>query len=198
VRIGLFGGTFDPPHVGHLLAASDAFEALTLDRLVFVPNAVQPLKTAATGATASDRLEMVRLLCQGDPRFDVDALEITRRGLSFTVDTLREYRTRFPDAALFLLIGADVVPTLPSWREPTEIQRLADVVVMVRGDSLPEAAPVAGRWLRTRRVDVSSTEIRERVKRRSSVRGFVPSEVARYMIEHELYVHGSLPEQAND
>ena len=114
VRLGLFGGTFDPPHIGHILVASDAFERLSLDRLVFVPNAVQPLKAGRPTAGAADRLEMVRLVCQGDARFDVDAIEVDRGGLSFTVDTLRAYRERHPDAALFLLVGEDAARTLPS------------------------------------------------------------------------------------
>lgn len=189
MRIGLFGGTFDPPHVGHLLAASDAFEALELDRLVFIPNAVQPLKAGQSGgviAPAPDRLEMVRRLCHGDARFTCDSIEVDRGGLSFTIDTLRAYRAQFPDAALFLLIGEDVVESLPSWRESHELFKLAALIVLTRGEADPEAG---WQWRRVnaRRVDVSSTEIRARVRAGQSLAGFVPERVAAYITERGLY-----------
>jgi nicotinate-nucleotide adenylyltransferase len=183
VRLGLFGGTFDPPHIGHMLVASDAFDQLSLDRLVFVPNAVQPLKTGPT-ASPADRLEMVRLTCQGDARFDVDAIEVDRGGLSFTADTLRAYRERHPDAALFLLVGEDAARTLPSWREPAAILELAELIVLTRGEG---ADGSSGRRLHTRRIDISATEIRDRVRAGRSIRGFVTDEVARYIGQHRLY-----------
>jgi nicotinate-nucleotide adenylyltransferase len=187
VRLGLFGGTFDPPHVGHLLAASDAFEALQLDRLVFVPNAVQPLKAGRTGgaiAPAPDRLEMVRRLCHGDARFLCDSIEVDRGGLSFTVETLRAYRSRFPEAALILLIGEDVVDSLPSWRESAAVLELAELVVLTRG-AAPATGP--GRRVPTRRIDVSSTEIRARARAGLSLTGFMPDQVAAYITERGLY-----------
>jgi len=98
VRLGIFGGTFDPPHVGHLLAASDAIEHLALDRLVFVPVATQPLKASRTTAPAADRLAMVRLTAGDDPRLETDSVELDRDGLSYTVDTLREFARRAPSA----------------------------------------------------------------------------------------------------
>lgn len=191
VRIGIFGGTFDPPHVGHLLAASDACDRLALDKLVFVPNAQQPLKPNAPMAGAEDRLEMVRRLTAGDARFEVDATEVRRGGLSFTVETLRQYRAREPGAALFLLIGEDVVETLPAWREIDEIRALADIVVLTR--SAPDAAVPAGdvHRLPTRRVDVSSTEVRSRVAQGRPVTGFVPPAVAAYIEEQRLYRAGA-------
>ena len=107
MRRGLFGGTFDPPHVGHLIVASDAFEALALDRLSFVPAAQQPLKSAGGRASAADRLAMVRAMLGEDARFDVDAIEIERGGLSFTVDTLETLAARCPTDERFLILGAD-------------------------------------------------------------------------------------------
>jgi nicotinate-nucleotide adenylyltransferase len=189
VRLGLFGGTFDPPHVGHLLVASDAFETLALDRLVFIPNAMQPLKAGSGSASAADRLEMVRLTCQGDARFDVDAIEVDRGGLSFTVETLRDYRGRHPDAALFLLVGEDAARTLPSWREPAVIPELAELIVLTRGEE-GTTGPTPGRRLQTRRVDISATEIRSRVRDGRSIRGWVRDEVARYIELHRLYTAG--------
>lgn len=187
MRLGLFGGTFDPPHIGHLLVASDACEQLGLDRLVFIPNAVQPLKRGRRPASPADRLAMVRLTCQGDARLAIDSIEVDRGGLSFTVDTLRAYRERHPDAALFLLVGEDAAQTLPSWREPAVILELAELVVMTRGE---ERGGPTGRRLHTRRVDISATEIRDRVRAGRSIRGWVRDEVAQYIEQHRLYTAG--------
>ena len=186
MRIGIFGGTFDPPHVGHLLAATDAFEALSLDRVVFVPAAGQPLKSAIV-ASPADRLAMVGALIGDDPRFTVDPIEIERGGLSFTVETLRALRERWKSdssLALVLLLGADAAATLPQWREPDEVMRLAEIVVLRRGGS---HTPAVGRAVDTRTIDVSSTEIRERVKAGRSIRGFVPEPVAAYIEGRRLY-----------
>ena len=187
MRIGIFGGTFDPPHVGHLLAASDAYEALNLDRVIWVPAAGQPLKSAIV-ASSADRLAMVQALIGDDPRFSVDPIEIERGGLSFTVETLRALRERWKsDAslALVLLLGADAAATLPQWREPAEVMRLAEVVVLRRGGETSTTA--AGRSIDSRRVDVSSTEIRARVSAGRSIRGFVPEPVAAYIEGRRLY-----------
>ncbi len=202
MRIGLFGGTFDPPHHGHLLAASDAFEALALDRLIWIPAAEQPLKQGMQSASAADRLAMVRLLVGDDARFAVDPIEIERAGLSYTVETVEALRGRFPGDELVLLLGTDVLATFARWREPRRIASLARVAILhravnggavekaavvgavraVTGDDLP--APVV---LDTRRVDVSSTEIRERARDGRSLHGYVPDAVARYVREHALY-----------
>lgn len=185
MRLGVLGGTFDPPHNGHLMVASEACTALRLDRVVFVPNARQPLKADAPGAGAPERLEMVRLLCQDDPRFVVDSIEIDRGGLSFTVDTLRAFREQFPGAALFLLMGDDVAATLPSWRESETVRTLAEVVVVTRTE-VPTASAGEHR-IATRRVDISSTDVRERVARGLSLKGFVPESVAEFIQARGLY-----------
>lgn len=192
MRIGIFGGTFDPPHVGHLLAASDACDALALDRVHFVPAARQPLKAGVESAPPEHRLAMVRALAGSDPRFEVDEVEIERGGLSYTVDTLRELRHRWRDdrtLALFLLLGADAAATLPKWRERDELAALAEIVVLTRhggAESLSLTSAVA-RFVVTRRVDVSSTEIRERVRAAKSIHGFVPEAVAAYIAAAGLY-----------
>ena len=188
MRIGLLGGSFDPPHVGHLLAASDAYEALHLDRLVFIPAAVQPLKVDRMAASSEQRLVMTKMLIGGDSRFDVDSMEIERGGLSYTVDTLAALRLRWPSAELFWLVGADIVPSFARWREPERIVELATVVVLQRtGDGDGASLPAGMRCLATRRVDVSSTEIRQRVMEGKSVRGFVPDAVAEYIAAERLY-----------
>ena len=186
MRLGVLGGTFDPPHIGHLLAGSDAFEALALDRLLFIPAAAHPFKGQRVGATPRQRLDMIALLIGDDTRFAVDATEIERPGLSYTVDTLADLARRYPDAERFFLIGEDLVDEVPTWRSPERIRELAEIVVMTRGEeSGSSAGPFRG--LRTRRVDVSSTEVRARARAGQSLRGFVPDAIAAYIRDAGLY-----------
>jgi nicotinate-nucleotide adenylyltransferase len=191
VRIGVFGGTFDPPHVGHLILASDAREALRLDTLVFVPAATQPFKVHTPPvASPQDRLEMVRLAVAGADDYSVDDTEIDRKGLSFTVDTLEQLSRKNQGAELFLLLGEDTLAGVDQWRSPGRIRELATLAVMRR--SGPEGSPVmpiaAGAIaVSTRRVDVSSTEIRERLRAGRSIKGFVPESVERFIEARGLY-----------
>jgi nicotinate-nucleotide adenylyltransferase len=214
VRLGIFGGTFDPPHVGHLLAASDAYEHLSLDGLVWVPAAVQPLKTRRETAAAGHRLAMVRLVTAGDSRFSADPVEVEREGLSYSVETLRGFAARYPTAHRFFLVGADVLSTFAEWREPREVLGLATLAVLTRRDegelgamatsvaasksAAADREPADGDALETelrrcavlvptRRIDVSSTEIRDRVRRGRSIHGFVTDAVAGYISSHGLY-----------
>jgi nicotinate-nucleotide adenylyltransferase len=192
VRLAIFGGSFDPPHVGHLLVAHDALDQLELDRVVLVPAATQPLKVGRAVASAEQRLSMIRLLVEGDDRFEVSTVELDRAGLSFTVDTLNHFAGQYPAAERFLLLGADVLATFSQWREPERILQLAQPVVLERqGDAAPAlpsgVAENALRRLATRRVDVSSTEIRERVRASKPIRGFVTDNVAAYIARTGLY-----------
>lgn len=193
MRLAIFGGSFDPPHVGHLLAADDACDQLSLDRLIFVPTATQPLKVGRAVANAEQRLAMVRLLVGGDPRLEVSPIEVERAGLSFTVDTLTHFAKLYPAAERFLLLGADVVGSFGQWKEPERIEQLATPVLLERQSDEGEEAPpgrqeeVAFTRLPTRRVDVSSTEIRERVRLGKSLRGFVTDDVAAYIASNGLY-----------
>lgn len=190
MRLGILGGTFDPPHLGHLLVAVDATERLTLDRLAFVPAAMQPLKADGSGASGEQRLAMVRLMVAGDPRFTVDPIEMERGGLSYSVETLASYAERFGAAERFFLVGADVLRTFDQWREPERVLGLATLVVLTRGDGSDRGdrpLPTGAVRLPGRRVDVSSTEIRGRVAAGRSLRGFVPEPVADYIATHGLY-----------
>lgn len=190
MRLGIFGGSFDPPHIGHLLAAVDAFEGLHLTRLVFVPAAIQPLKRDARAAPARHRLAMVRLLVGSDERFEVDATEIERAGVSYTVDTLETFAQRYATAERFFLVGEDAVAAFASWREPGRILELARLAILrrpaVAGERRPEL-PDGTIALETRLVDVSSTEIRERVRCGKSIHGFVPDSIAKYIETERLY-----------
>ncbi len=201
MRLGLFGGSFDPPHVGHVVVAQDALEALSLDRLLVVPAAQQPLKGADQTA-AVHRLAMVRACFDGMPNIDVDPVEITRGGLSYMVDTVEDVQRRWPDAQLHLLIGSDVVPTLPRWKDVDRLLGMVRLVVLYRdtGGAVPVQDEIGGRTvqaLATRRIDVSSTEIRARVRDGRSIRGFVPDSVATYIASTGLYRENSrVPERA--
>lgn len=195
MRLGIFGGSFDPPHVGHLLMAQDAIAALSLDRLLIVPAAQQPLKQQH--ASATDRLAMTQRCFGGIPAISVDPIEIERGGLSFMVDTVGTLQQRWPLTELYLLVGQDVLATFPRWREAERLRSMVQVVVMQR--TVAEAAagtdteqrhepgfPV--QHLALRQVDVSSTEIRARVRAGRSIRGFVTDAVAEYIASAGLYL----------
>ena len=180
MRIGIFGGTFDPPHVGHLIVASDACAALELD--------LPPHKQGRVEATAEQRLELLRAATAGDPRFDVDDIELRRSGASFTVDTLRELRERHPDAELFLLIGVDQMQKLASWREPHEVARLARLSVMTREGETPDPdSPFPHRLIPVTRIDLSSSDIRERIRAGQPVIYLLPDAVREKVGEWGLY-----------
>jgi nicotinate-nucleotide adenylyltransferase len=176
------------------LVASDAIDELALDRLVFVPTAIQPLKTGpkAIVAPAADRLAMTVLLAGDDPRMSADAVEIDRGGLSYTIDTLSTFAQRSTADERFLLLGADAWETFPRWREPEAVMRLATVVVLTRESGVGSRESGLGTRdsalvLSTRRVDVSSTEVRARVRAGLSIRGFVPDAVRAYIERTGLY-----------
>jgi nicotinate-nucleotide adenylyltransferase len=188
VRLGIYGGSFDPPHLGHLLPVLDAAEQLGLDGVRFVPAAIQPLKVGRASASPADRLAMTERLVQGIPGFSVEPAEIDRPGLSYTIDTLAGVSADVPGAELFLLLGADAYALFDQWRDPEGVLALATIVVLVRGDAAPAPRERPGvRVLQSRRVDISSTELRARVRDGRTIRGFVPDAVADYIAEHRLY-----------
>jgi nicotinate-nucleotide adenylyltransferase len=185
VRTGVFGGTFDPPHVGHLIAAADAFRELGLHRMLLVPAAEPPHKRGRAITPAPLRLEMVRAAIRGDDRFAADDLELRRAGPSYSADTLRELHERQPAGELFFLVGADQLRELPTWHRPEEVVRLARLVVLCReGTGLGERPPYPAREVAVTRVDVSATEVRRRAARGESIRYLVPEPV-RAIIERE-------------
>jgi nicotinate-nucleotide adenylyltransferase len=190
VRLGVLGGTFDPPHVGHLLAASDAFEALALDKLLYVPAKVPPFKSRTVQATADQRQQMLELTVGADRRFEASRIELDRDGLSFTVDTLEALAGETPGVSLFMLIGEDLATQIASWRDAARIAELATVVVLVRATLEARSAlesTLSMTRLATRRIEVSSTEIRERVKSGRSIHGFVTDAVAAFIDAAGLY-----------
>jgi nicotinate-nucleotide adenylyltransferase len=187
-RVGIFGGTFDPPHIGHLIVAQDAWAALRLDRVVFIPAAVPPHKSELPITPAEVRLEMLRAAVAGDPRFEVSDLELRRTGPSYTVDTLRALHEAEPDATLYFLLGVDQFREFHSWREPEEVARLARLVVLSRGGESVEVGGVPPhRRLEVTRVDLSATAIRARVAAGEPIRYLVPAAVEAVIEREGLY-----------
>lgn len=190
IKIGLFGGSFDPVHLGHLLVAQAAREELDLERLFFIPAAQSPFKPENHAAAGRERLRLLRLALAGQTWCEVDAQEIERGGVSYTVDTVRDYARKFPGAEVFYLIGADNVAKLPLWREASELARWAEFVVIPRPGQAEVCfpAPFRGRWLTGFRLGVSSSQIRARIKAGLPVDHLVPLMVAEALRNNPLYL----------
>lgn len=190
MKIGLFGGSFDPVHFGHLLVAQAAREELDLTRIYFILAAQSPFKPESQPAPAEERLRLLRLALAGDTAAEVDDQEIRRGGVSYTIDTARQYRMAFPDAELFYLIGADQAGQLPLWRDAAELARLVEFLVIPRpGEMAPQlAAPFRGRALRGFPFGVSSSEIRARCRAGMDIARLTPPAVAEAIKNNRLYL----------
>lgn len=184
-RLGIFGGTFDPVHVGHLAIARAALDAVPLDRVIFVPAVRSPLKDRGPFASPEDRLVMLREATVDEPRFEVSPVEIDRGVPSYTVDTLEALRTR---GELFLILGADAVNDFPRWHRPERIAELA-VIVFAARPGVPDPTP--GERVHpfdAPRLDISSRELRARAARGRSLRYLVPDPVWRHIEARKLYL----------
>jgi nicotinate-nucleotide adenylyltransferase len=188
-RIGLFGGSFDPVHLGHMLVAQAAREELNLDRLFFIPAAQSPFKPDSKPSSGADRLRLLRLALAGKTWCEIDAQELHRGGISYTIDTLRDYHRRFPEAEMYYLIGGDHVPTLPSWREASDLAGLAEFVVVPRPGQaeIPFPKPFHGPALKGFPLAVSSSQIRARVKAGQPIDHLVPAAVSEAIRTEGLY-----------
>ena len=200
MRVGILGGVFNPPHIGHLVCAQEAHEQLGLDRVLFVPVGEAPHRSVEEDPGAHVRAEMCERAAAKDDRFEVSRLEVERPGPSYTVDTVRAMGERSPDDSIVLIMGADQAETLPRWREPEEVLRLAVVAVAEREggrrDRVRDAVaelPGADRvgFFEMPRVDVSSTLVRRRTRLGRPVRYLVPDGVAEMIAELGLYRAGA-------
>jgi nicotinate-nucleotide adenylyltransferase len=198
MRLGIFGGTFDPVHWGHLVMAEQCREQCGLDQVWFLPAGLPPHKTGSAISSGKQRAEMLEFAIAGEPEFLVNRMELSRDGKTYTVDTLRQLHEERPDDELFFLIGGDSLNDLPSWREPRRIVELATVVAVNRGDRpLPEeqelfkhlGSQVASRvkLVTMPGMDLSSTDIRQRAREGKSIRYMVPRAVEAYIAEYNLY-----------
>jgi nicotinate-nucleotide adenylyltransferase len=196
VRVGIYGGVFNPPHHGHLVAAQEAHSQLGLDVVVWIPVGDAPHREIESDPGAEARFEMVEMATAADERFRVSRIEIERDGPSYTVDTLRELHEREPDSEFFLILGGDQALALPTWHEPEQVLELATPAVFDRGSSTRNAIGITiGRmvgadrvkFLEMPRIDISSTMVRRRAAAGKPIRYLVPDKVANYIGAQSLY-----------
>jgi nicotinate-nucleotide adenylyltransferase len=190
-KIGILGGTFDPIHMGHLVLAEQVKERLKLDGIIFIPCFKSPHKTRQKLSPAKDRLHMTRLALQDNPYFSVSDIELKRRGVSYTIDTLRELKKLHPGSEVYFLTGSDVVNELNTWRDPEKIYRLVRMVIAVRPgfDQIDSENRFVKKSIvvKITGLDISSTELRNRVKRGKSIKYLVPLKVEQYIRKKSLY-----------
>lgn len=188
MRIGILGGTFNPIHIGHLILAEDAIGKLMLDRVIFVPAYLPPHKEIEDGPRAADRLAMVRLAIEGNPRFEVSSIEIDARKKSYSIDTLKIFKGMYGDGAkLFFLTGSDSLKDLFSWKDVEEIFKISKFVVAHRPGYPVENVPKEVETVVITPIEVSSMDIRRRLNEKRSIRYLVPEPVRQYIIEKRLY-----------
>lgn len=191
MKIGFLGGSFDPVHFGHLIAAQDAYEQYQLDRLILMPAAQAPLKPNDVQSSADDRLTMVRRAVEWDHRFEVSDYELKKGGISYTIDSARHFRRLFPHDDLYWIIGGDQLPKMHLWKEVAELAQLVEFIFLERPGHAVRATPAVP-GLKLHRcdghlVEISSTELRERVRRGLSLDYFVPHKAIVHIEEKSLY-----------
>lgn len=199
MRIGLFGGCFNPIHVGHFIAARDVLEAHKLDRVLWIPCRLPPHKEVSELAAAEHRAAMIELAIASEPRFALCRIELDREGPSYTIDTVRTLQARMPSDDLFFIIGADTLAEMASWRDIATLVQLCKFIPVARPGSpqrpaanslgLPRAVAeqMLARWTEIHLIGIDSSEIRRRLAAGQSVRYLVPDPVERYLRDHRLY-----------
>lgn len=190
-RIGLFGGTFDPPHMGHLIVAAHVREDLRLDRIIFMPAMTPPHKQDRVVTSGPERLIMVQRAIAGDPHFEASDIELRRGGVSYTIDTVRELLLERPGAELTVLIGMDNLADFGTWRDPSDIMKLATVAVMTRPGYVPgeSGAPFLPQMslCEVPHIGIAARDIRQRVAAGKTIRYLVPDDVAAFIHARRLY-----------
>jgi len=188
-KVGIFGGTFDPIHLGHLITAQSVREIRKLEKIIFIPAFISPHKSDARTSSAEDRLNMVKLAIDGIPFFDYSDMEIKKGGVSFTVDTLRELKNNYTEVEF--IIGYDNIFEFHTWKDPDEIMKLAKILVLKRKSSHPpqfkDEYYHQAVFVQTRGIEISATDLRERVKKGLPINFLVPPNVLEYIHKHNLY-----------
>ncbi|HQQ06656.1 MAG TPA: nicotinate-nucleotide adenylyltransferase [Candidatus Omnitrophota bacterium] len=187
MRTGILGGTFNPVHIGHLILAEEIREKLRLDRVVFVPTYIPPHKASKNIAPAADRYAMIKAAIRANPCFDVSDVEIRRKGASYTIDTLRELKERYPRDEMYFITGSDLLNYLDKWKDLKHVIALVKFVVATRPGYPLEDIPSYIKTVAIRAVDVSAYEIRQCVKKGLSFRYLVPDPVFAYINKRKLY-----------
>ena len=189
MRIGILGGTFNPIHIGHLILAEEAYLKLKLDKLVFVPAFVPPHKDSAEIISAKDRLEMVRLAIEDNPAFEVSTFEIDSKKKSYSIDTLKEFRSVYgEDSQLCFITGSDSLKDLFSWKNINDIFKISKFIVANRPGYPIKEVPKEVDTVVITPIEVSSEDIRRRLKEARSIRYLVPEKVRKYILERKLYL----------
>jgi nicotinate-nucleotide adenylyltransferase len=187
-RIGLFGGTFDPPHLGHMLIAQEALQRFHLDEVWFIPVHSPPHKERKWLTSTSDRLEMLQLVTKDEPKFRVSTIEIEREGRSYTIDTVKRLKEEYPYQQFYFLIGGDMIDYLPKWERIDELMSLVTFIGVRRPGSVSESIySEQVEPLDVVQVDFSSTEIRDRARKGRPIRYMVPREIDAFIKERRLY-----------
>ncbi len=190
-KIGILGGTFDPIHMGHLVLAEQVKEKLKLNQVIFIPCFSPPHKRGRKLSPAKDRFRMTQLALEGNPCFSVSGIELKRKGLSYTIHTLRQLKNLYPDSKIYFLTGSDVLNEIYTWKDPEEIYKLVKMVIVIRPgfDSIDPENHFAKKSIivRITSIDVSSSQIREKVKKGQSIKYLVPFKVEEYIKKRKLY-----------
>lgn len=191
MNLGIFGGTFNPPHVGHLIVAESVREQVSLDKIIFIPSYISPHKHKGEEHSAVHRLEMIKRAIKGNSHFEVSAIEVENRETSYTVKTIEYMKVQHPNDELFLLIGMDNYLLLHQWKEPNRILELATLIVMNRDKFPTKINEIIGAkntlFVTVPNIGISSSEIRQRVAEGKSILGYVTSDVEQYIQFHSLY-----------
>jgi len=190
-KMGILGGTFDPPHFGHLVLAQELAEKLKLDKVLFIPSAVPPHKTGNNISSFKHRFDMTKRAISGNKLFSISDIELKREGPSYTVDTIKQLKRIYPQTQLFLLTGSDILEEILSWKDPQEIYELAKVVIGLRPgfDKIDQTNEFGKRSqiIEITSLDISSTSIRHKMEMGESIRYLVPTEVEHYIRHQKLY-----------
>ena len=190
-KIAILGGSFNPIHIGHLILANTVCEEFNLDKIIFVPCYIQPLKSNKDFASAEDRLAMIKLAIQNNPKFELSDIEIKRKGKSYTVDTLKYFKQKYDD--LYFVIGADNIKDFHRWKEPDTILKLAKLIVTNRGGiELKIPKRLRGKKIfvcKIPDIEISSTLIRNNIRSNKSIKYLVPEKVEKYIIKNKLYTN---------
>ncbi len=185
MKIGILGWTFNPPHIGHLILAQEVYQKLELDKILFIPTNIAPHKESHN-VLSRDRLKMVKLAVKEDKRFEVLDLELKRGGISYTIDTVKELKRKYPGAKFYLIVGSDLANDFPTWKYFSELKRTVKIVVAKRR-AFPLKKKDTFITLNIVQMGIASSYIRGLIKKRFSVKYLVPDSVAKYIEKHKLY-----------
>jgi nicotinate-nucleotide adenylyltransferase len=189
-KVGIFGGTFDPIHLGHLITAQSVRELRNLEKIIFIPAFISPHKGDVKTTSAEERLDMIKLAIDGIPFFDYSDIEMKKGGVSYTIDTLKELKKIYDE--LEIIIGYDNIFTFHTWKEPDEIMKMAKVIVLKRKSSHPpqfeDKYYKQAVFVQTRGIEISATDIRERVKNVMPINFLVTPAIMKYIYKHKLYI----------